>query len=148
MTSFDDVIFASIQFKHIQRFLLVQGFNLIYQSSWLVIVKVVYAWNCENRRKGHISQKNENFKKEKNAFSDNHMLTSWFKFQLDSSSGVGCSERTYTNTYIYSHSINTEGPLFYYFMFICASFGGKISGFRKIKTSWSGPIPAQKSRGN
>ena len=59
------------------------------------------------------------------------MLTSWFKFQLDSSSGVGCSERTYTNTYIYSHSINTEGPLFYYFMFICASFGSKISGFQE-----------------
>ena len=69
-------------------------------------------------------------KKKKNAVSDNHMLTSWFKFQLDSSSGVGCSERTYTNTYIYSHSINTEGPLFYYFMFICASFGSKISGFQ------------------
>ena len=79
---------------------------------------------------GISSKKNENFKKEKNAFSHDHMLTSWFKFQLDSSSGVGCSERTYTNTYIYSHSMNTEGPLFYYYMFICGSFGSKISGFQ------------------
>ena len=39
-------------------------------------------------------------KKKKNAVSDNHMLTSWFKFQLDRSSGVGCSESAYTNTYI------------------------------------------------
>ena len=73
-------------------------------------------------------------KKKTNAFSDNHMLTSWFKFQLDSSSGVGCSERTYTNTYIHkdihSHSMNTEGPLFYYYMFIWASFGSKISAFQ------------------
>ena len=50
--------------------------------------------------RGISPKKNENFTKEKNEFSDNHMLTSWFKFQLDSSRGVGCSERTYTNTYI------------------------------------------------
>ena len=31
-------------------------------------------------------------KKKTNAFSDNHMLTSWFKFQLDSSNGVGRNE--------------------------------------------------------
>ena len=83
---------------------------------------------------GHISQNNENFKKQKkNAFSDYHMLTSWFKFQLDRSSGVDCSESAYTNTYIHchTHSVNTEGPLFYYYMCICASFGSKISGFQK-----------------
>ena len=27
--------------------------------------------------------------------------------------------------------MNTEGPLFYYYMFICGSFGSKISGFQK-----------------
>jgi len=135
LTSFDDVIFASIQFNHIQHFLLDQDFNLIYQSSRWVISEVLYAWNYENQRKGHISQKKttENFKKQKNAFQDNHMLTSWFKFQLDSSSGVCCSESAYTNTYIHSHSMNTEGPLFYYYMFICASFGSKISGFQKYE---------------
>jgi len=58
------------------------------------------------------------------------MKTSWFKFQLVSSNGVGCSESAYTNTYIYSHSMNTEGPLFYCYMFLCASFGSKISGFQ------------------
>ena len=26
--------------------------------------------------------------------------------------------------------MNTEGPLFYYYMFICGSFGSKISGFQ------------------
>ena len=36
-------------------------------------------------------------KNKKNAFSDNHMLTSWFKFQLDNSNGVGCSEGAYTS---------------------------------------------------
>ena len=50
-------------------------------------------------------KKEENVKKEKNAFSDNHMLNSWFKFQLDSSSGVDCSERTYTNTYIHKYIV-------------------------------------------
>ena len=54
--------------------------------------------NIEER--GISPKKNENFKKQKNAFSDYHMLTSWFKFQLDISSGVGCSESAYTNTYI------------------------------------------------
>ena len=40
-------------------------------------------------------------RKEKKMFSDNHhMETSWFKCQLASSNGVGCSEDTYTNTYI------------------------------------------------
>ena len=28
--------------------------------------------------------------------------------------------------------MNTEGPLFNYYMFICASFGSKISGFQHI----------------
>ena len=41
------------------------------------------------------------------------MKTSWFKFQLVSSNGVGCSEsayiHTYIHTYIHSDSINTEG---------------------------------------
>ena len=116
MTSY----FASIQFNHMQRFLLVQGFSCMYQSSWLVILKVLYAWNWENRRKGHISQKNDNFKKEKNAFSDNHMLTSWFKFQLDSSSGVGCSERTYTNTYIHKYIVIVWTLRDLYFTTICS----------------------------
>ena len=26
--------------------------------------------------------------------------------------------------------MNTEGPLFYYYMFICGSLGSKISGFQ------------------
>ena len=50
------------------------------------------------------------------------MKTSWFKFQLVSSNGVGCSEsayiHTYIHTYIHSDSKETEGPLFYYYMFI------------------------------
>ena len=53
-----------------------------------------------------------------------------FNFQLANSNGVGCSDGAYTNTYIHSHSIKTEALLFYYFMFICASFGSKISGFQ------------------
>ena len=50
------------------------------------------------------------------------MKTSWFKFQLVSSNGVGCSEsayiHTYIHTYIHSDSKETEGPLFYYYIFI------------------------------
>ena len=42
-------------------------------------------------------------KKKKNAFSHDHMLTSWFKFQLDSSSGVGCSESAYIHTHIHTY---------------------------------------------
>ena len=53
---------------------------------------------------------------------------------------VGCSESTYIHTQIHSDSKETEGPLFYYYMFICASFGSKISGFQKkmlsIFTYW------------
>ena len=41
-------------------------------------------------------------KRKKNAFSDKHMLTSWFKFQLDVSNGVGCSDGAYTNTYMHT----------------------------------------------
>ena len=29
--------------------------------------------------------------------------------------------------------MNTEGPLFYYYMFICGSFGSKISGFQQAQ---------------
>ena len=36
-------------------------------------------------------------KKEKNAFSDNHMYISWFTFQLPSSNGVGSREGAYTH---------------------------------------------------
>ena len=54
------------------------------------------------------------------------MKTSWFKFQLVSSNGVGCSEsayihihiHTYIHTYIHSDSKETEGPLFYCYIFI------------------------------
>ena len=50
------------------------------------------------------------------------MMTSWFKFQLVSSNGVGCSEsayiHTHIHTYIHSDSKETEGPLFYYYIFI------------------------------
>ena len=42
-------------------------------------------------------------KKEKKEFS------SWFKFQLDSSNGVGCSDSAYIHTQIHSDSIKTEG---------------------------------------
>ena len=38
---------------------------------------------------------------------------------------------TYIHTQIHSDSKETEAPLFYYYMFICASFGIKISCFQK-----------------
>ena len=63
------------------------------------------------------------------------MYTSWFKFQLISSNGVGCSEGAYIHIYIHSDSIKTEVPLFYYynslFMFISVMLEGKICGFQK-----------------
>ena len=40
---------------------------------------------------------------------------------------------TYIHTQIHSDSKETEAPLFYYYMFICASFGSKISGFQKYE---------------
>ena len=60
------------------------------------------------------------------------MLASWFKFQLDSSNGVGCSETAYIHTQIHSDSKETEALLFYFYMFIWASFGSKISGFQYL----------------
>ena len=38
MTSLKTSYFASVQFNHMQRFLRVQGFSFMYQSSCLVIL--------------------------------------------------------------------------------------------------------------
>ena len=48
--------------------------------------------------RGISPKKKSKKKKEKNAFSDNHMEISWFKFQLASSNGVGCSAHTHIHT--------------------------------------------------
>ena len=37
--------------------------------------------------------------------------------------------------------MNTEGPLFYYYMFICGSFGSKISGFQFITLIFTNLLP-------
>ena len=55
----------------------------------------------ENRRKVHIPQNNEHFRKKKKDF---HMYTAWLKFQLASSNGIDCSESAYTNTYIHTYT--------------------------------------------
>ena len=45
------------------------------------------------------------------------MQTLWLKCQHASSNGVSCSDGAYIHTHIHSDSINTEGPLFYYYVF-------------------------------
>ena len=51
------------------------------------------------KESGISPQKPKNSKNKKNAFGDDYMLTPWFKYQLASSNGVGCSVGTYTNIY-------------------------------------------------
>ena len=49
------------------------------------------------------------------------MQTLWLKCQHASSNGISCSDgayiHTHTDIHIHSDSINTEGPLFYYYVF-------------------------------
>ena len=57
-------------------------YNWSLSKAWFTFLfTTVLALNYQNRRKGHISLKNENLQ----------------KFQLASSNGVGCSVGTYTN---------------------------------------------------
>ena len=65
---------------------------------------------CDKLKKEESSERNEKLENFKNAFQDDYMKTSWFKYQLASLNGVDCSEGAYTNTNIYSHSIKTEAP--------------------------------------
>ena len=43
--------------------------------------------------------------------------------------------------------MNTEGPLFYYYMFICASLGSKISGFQQAQRRAANDRTRHKSYG-
>ena len=130
---------------------------LVYFPFFYLLYTLAY----ENRRNGHISSKNENFKKVKNAFGRDHMQN--FLVQIPARQLKRCRLQracihTHIHTCIHSDSKETDAPLFYYYMFICASCGSKVSGFQKKKKekkertsttpSCSGPIPAQKSRAN
>ena len=86
MTSLDDITVRSMQSVYTHLFSAVHSFNLIHLTDTL-----------------SNSGRNEHFKKvRKCVLRLSYVQILWFKFDLASSNGVGCSKGAYTHTHIHT----------------------------------------------